>query len=229
VVPLSDDYKSTPALRWFAEDRKRDTPDWGPHPESQEEFGKGLQTTSGLIEFESSSLKKFDPDDEERPLIPKYRFSWEGHHTTALYKKYPLQLISPHPRFSFHTMGDAKESWINEIKDHRILKEDGYYYWIIRINTEDAAKREIEKDDLVRVFNDRGAVICAAQITERVPPGTVHSYESCADYDPMGKPGESADRRGCINLLTPGRYISKNACGMAPNSCLVQIEKWKED
>ncbi|GAH01047.1 unnamed protein product, partial [marine sediment metagenome] len=229
VVPLSEDYTSTPALRWFAENRKRDTPDWGPHPESQEEFGKGLQTTSGLIEFESSSLKKFDPTDEERPLIPKYRLSWEGHHTTKIYKKYPLQLISPHPRFSFHTMGDGKESWINEIPDHRVLKEDGYYYWIIRINSNDAAKRGIKQSDLVRAFNDRGAVICAAQVTERLPPGTAHSYESCADYDPVGRPGESADRRGCINLLTPGRYISKNACGMAPNSCLIQIEKWKEE
>ncbi|MCP4600168.1 MAG: molybdopterin-dependent oxidoreductase, partial [Proteobacteria bacterium] len=82
VVPMPENYKPTPALRWFAEDRKRDTPDWGPHPESQAEFGKGLQTTSGLIEFESSSLKRFDPDDEERPLIPKYIPSWEGHHTT---------------------------------------------------------------------------------------------------------------------------------------------------
>ena len=138
-------------------------------------------------------------------------------------------MISPHPRFSFHTMGDGKESWINEIPDHRVLKEDRYYYWIIRINSNDAAKRGIKQSDLVRVFNDRGAVICAAQVTERVPPGTVHSYESCADYDPAGRPGESADRSGCINLLTPGRYISKNACGMAPNSCLIQIEKWKEE
>ena len=227
VVPMPEDYKSTPALRWFAEDRERDTPDWGPHPECQEEFGKGLQTTSGLIEFESSSLKKFDPEDEERPLIPKYIPSWEGHHTTRLYTKYPLQLISPHPRFSFHTMGDAKESWINEIKDHRVLKEDGYYYWIIRINSKDAKERGIKENDLVKVFNDRGAVICAAQVTERVPPGTVHSYESSADYDPMGKPGESTDRNGCINLLTPSRYITKNSCGQAPNSCLVQIEKWK--
>ncbi len=225
VVPLPEDYKPTPALRWFAEDRRRDTPDWGPHPESQEEFGKGLQTTSGLIEFESSSLKKFDPEDEERPLIPKYIPSWEGHHTTELYAKYPLQLISPHPRFSFHTMGDAKESWVNEVKDHRVLKEDGHYYWIIRINSKDAEMRGIRQNDLVRVFNDRGAVICAAQVTERVPPGTVHSYESSANYDPVGKPGESADRGGCINLLTPGRYITKNACGQAPNSCLVEVEK----
>lgn len=228
VVPLPDDYQSTPALRWFAEDRKRDTPDWGPHPESQVEFGKGLQTTSGLIEFESSSLRKFDPDDEERPLLPQYRQSWEGHHTADLLNKYPLQMISPHPRFSFHTMGDAKESWINEIENHRVLKEDGYYYWIIRLNSRDAEARGISRHDLVKVFNDRGAVICAAQLTERLPPGIVHSYESCADYDPTGEPGESTERKGCINILTPGRYISKNACGMAPNSCLVQIERYEQ-
>ena len=225
VVPLPDDYKSTPALRWYAEDRKKDTPDWGPHPESQEEFGKGLQTTSGLIEFESSSLKKFDPGDEERPLIPKYIHSWEGHHTTRLTSKYPLQLITPHPKFSFHTMGDGKETWTDEIKDHRVLI-DGYYYWIIRLNTKDAEARGIRENDLVKTFNDRGEVILAAQVTERVPPGTVHSYESCADYDPVGKPGESADRAGCVNIVTPGRYITKNSCGQAPNSCLVQIEKY---
>ena len=209
VVPLPEDYQPTPALRWFAEGREKDTPDAGPPPESQAEFGKGLQTTSGLIEFESSSLKKFDPGDEERPVIPKYIPSWEGHHTTRLYKKYPLQLITPHPRFSLHTHNDAKEGWINDVKDHRILKEDGYNYWIIRINTRDADKRGIKDKDLVRVFNDRGEVILAAQVTERLPPGTVHSYESCADYDPLGIPGESPDRAGCINLLTPGRYITR--------------------
>jgi trimethylamine-N-oxide reductase (cytochrome c) len=226
VVPIPKDYKSTPALRWFAEGRAKDTPDWGPHPETQEELGKGLQTTSGLIEFVSSSLRKFDPGDEERPLMPKYLESWEGHHTTRLYNKYPLQMISPHPRFSFHTMGDAKDSWMNDVKDHRVLKEDGYYYWIIRINSRDAEARGIGDEDLVKVFNDRGEVICAAQVTERVPPGTVHSYESCADYDPVGRPGEGADRSGCVNILTPARYITKNSAGMAPNSCLVQIEKY---
>lgn len=227
VVPFPDDRESTPALRWFAEGRAKDTPDWGPHPESQEEMGKGLQTASGKIEFESSSLKRFDPDDEERPLIPKYRPSWEGHRTTELYEKYPLQLISPHPRFSFHTMGDAKQSWINEIKDHRIKKEDDYYYWIIRINSKDAQDRNISDGDLVKAFNDRGEVILCAQVTERVPPGTVHSYESSAEYDPLDKPGESADRSGCINILTPGRYISKNACGQAPNSCLIEITRYE--
>ncbi len=229
VVPMPKDYKPTPGLRWFAEDREKDTPDWGPPPYEQVEAGKGLQTTSGKIEFESSSLKKFDSSDEERPPLPRYIESWEGHHTTRLYTKYPLQLISPHPRFSFHTHQDYKEAWMNEIKDHRVLKEDGHYYWIIRINTKDAERRQIKDRDLVKVFNDRGAVICATQITERIPPGTVHSYESCAEYEPLGTPGESPDRAGCINILTPSRYISKNASGMAPNSCLVEIEKYQEE
>ncbi len=228
VVPMPEEKKSTPGMRWFAEDKIRDTPDWGPHPETQAEFGKGLQTISGKIEFECSSLLRFDPDDEERPPIPKYIHSWEGHHTKELYDKFPLQLISPHPRFSFHTVGDAKGSWINEIEDHRILKDDGYYYWIIRINTKDADRRGLKDEELVEVFNDRGRVLCAAKITERVPPGTVHSYESSAEYDPLGKPGESIDRAGCINLLTPSRYITKNSCGSAPNSCLVEIKKYTD-
>jgi trimethylamine-N-oxide reductase (cytochrome c) len=227
VVPVAPDYRPTPALRWFAEGRPKDTPDWGPHPECQAEAGRGLQTASGKIEFVSSSLGRFDPADPERPLMPTYIPSWEGHHTSGLYERYPLHLVSPHPRYSFHTMGDAKDSWVNDVKDHRVLI-GGYYYWIIRINTGDAEARGIRQNDLVRVFNDRGEVILAAQVTERVPPGTVHSYESSAEYDPVGEPGASPDRAGCVNLLTPSRYITKNSAGMAPNSCLVQVARYKE-
>ena len=86
-------------------------------------------------------------------------------------------------------MGDGKESWINEVKDHRSLSPDGRYYWIMRLNTADAAARGISDGDLIRAFNDRGSVILAAQVTERVPPGTVHSYESCSDYLPAESPG----------------------------------------
>jgi len=228
VVPLPKDYKPTPTLRWFAENRKKDTPDWGPIggatqglPDSEGH----IDTQTGLIEFESQSLKRFDPNDEERPPVTKYIPSWEGHHTKELYSKYPLQLISPHPAYSFHTMYDGKGCWINEIPEHRVKAEDGHYYWVIRINPVDARKRGIKDNDIVKAYNDRGAVLLAAQVTERVPPGVVHSYESCAIYEPIGEPGESPDRGGCINLLTPHRYMSKNACGQAPNSCLIEIKK----
>ncbi len=228
VVPMPDDYKPTPALRWFAENRHRDTPDWGPVGAAVEGLPDregNLSTQTGKIEFESQSLKRFDPDDPERPLVPKYIPSWEGHHTTELLENYPLQLISPHPRFSFHTQYDGKESWMNEIPEHRVKAKDGHYYWVIRLNKVDADKRGIKSNDIVRVFNDRGVVLCAAQVTGRVPTGVVHSYESSAEYQPIGEPGESPDKGGSINLLTNHRFMSKNACGMAPNSCLVEIAK----
>ncbi len=226
VVPFPKNHTSTPALRWFAEGRKRDTPDWGPAP--GDTVGTvGLQTQSGKIEFVASSLLKMDVEDAERPPMgPQYIASWEGHRTTELYSKYPLQMVSPHPRFSFHTMGDSKESWINDVKDHRVLI-DGHRYWIMRLNTKDAAVRDIRENDLIRAFNDRGSVILAAQITERVPSGTVHSYESCADYLPIGEPGKAADRAGCVNLLTPKRHVTPTSIGQAPNSCLIQVEKWE--
>jgi trimethylamine-N-oxide reductase (cytochrome c) len=231
VVPSPKDRKSTPALRWFAEDREKDTPDWGPAPWDQIK-GKGLQTMSGKIEFVASSLKRLEATgtiDPERPAMgPQHIDSWEGHHTKELYDKYPLQMVSPHPKFSFHTMGDAKDSWTDEVKDHRVLKEDGHYYWIMRVNTKDAAARGIKDGDLIRAFNDRGSVILATQVTERVPPGTVHSYESCAEYDPLGAPGESPDRGGCVNILTNKRFVTPTSTGMANNSCLIQVERWTQ-
>jgi molybdopterin guanine dinucleotide-containing S/N-oxide reductase-like protein len=227
VVPAPrEDLKSPCAYRWFAEGRLRDIPEAAPLPSDYtEEYLKGLQTQSGKIEFECSSLKRFDPHDPERPPISKYIPSWEGHRTKELLKKYPLQLITPHPRFSYHTHMDGKESFVNSVKDHR-MAVDGYEYWIVRINRRDAQERGIEDRDLVKMFNDRGAVILAARLTERLPRGTVHSYSSCATYDPIGEPGYSPDRGGCVNQLTPSRTLIRKSHGVASNSCLVQIERW---
>jgi trimethylamine-N-oxide reductase (cytochrome c) len=98
----------------------------------------------------------------------------------------------------------------------------------MRVNPRDAEARGIKDGDLIKAYNDRGTVVLVAQITERIRPGVVHAYESCAVYEPMGEPGESPDKGGCVNVLTPHRFISKNACGMAPNSCLIEIAKWEQ-
>jgi molybdopterin guanine dinucleotide-containing S/N-oxide reductase-like protein len=227
VVPApKENMRHATSFRWFAEDRLKDVPEIAPLPSDYaEQVFKGLQTQSGKIEFVSSSLKRFDPNDEERPVMTKHIPSWEGHHSTELYAKYPLQLISPHPRYTFHTTGDGKEAWISDIDEHR-MEIDGYRYWILRLNPKDAEFRGIKYSDLVRVYNDRGSVLCAADVTQRVPPGTVHSYEGSAVYDPTGDHGASTDRGGCINLLTPSRPMIKKSSSMAANSCLVQIEKW---
>jgi trimethylamine-N-oxide reductase (cytochrome c) len=187
--------------------------------------GKGLPTPSGKIEFYAQNLAEFDCNDKERPPVPHYISSWEGH-ASDLAKKYPLQLITVHSRYSFHTQHDSKITWLSEIPHHRGLK-DGYYWWPIQVNPNDAQARRIKHGDIVKVFNDRGAVLCITEVTERMRKGVVRSHEASSKYDPIepGVPG-SIDRGGCMNLLTPNRFISKNASGMAPNSTLVEIAKW---
>jgi len=225
VPPEKEELRAPTAFRWFAEGRLKDVPE--PHPLPSEytgDFREGLQTQSGKIEFEASSLKRYG-EDPERPPLNKYIPSWEGMQTKDLVAKYPLQLVSTHVRFSYHTKGDGKDSTLNDIAEHRI-KVDGYYYWIARIHAADAAARGIKQHDLVRLYNDRGSVICVAVVTERVHPGNVYTQESCAVYDPMGKPGESTDRGGCVNLLTPHRSQTAKTTASSPNSCLIQIEKW---
>ena len=106
-------------------------------------------------------------------------------------------------------------------RDGAVVKRDD---GIVIIVPEKA--RGLSLHDLVRVYNDRGAVVCAARLTQRLPRGVVHAYESSAVYDPIGEPGYSVDRGGCINQLTPKRSIAKKVTGTAANSCLVQIEPW---
>jgi anaerobic selenocysteine-containing dehydrogenase len=78
----------------------------------------------------------------------------------------------------------------------------------------------------VKLYNDRGAVICAARLTERLKSGVIHCRQASAVYDPLGEPGKSADRGGCVNLLTPKRMQTKKVHSAAYNSCLIEIEKW---
>ncbi|HLA83106.1 MAG TPA: molybdopterin-dependent oxidoreductase, partial [Thermoleophilia bacterium] len=60
VVPApAEDKRPKLGMRWFAEGRAKDTPDWGPPPWEQV-GGEGLQTMSGKIEFVPSSLKRLE-------------------------------------------------------------------------------------------------------------------------------------------------------------------------
>jgi trimethylamine-N-oxide reductase (cytochrome c) len=62
---------------------------------------------------------------------------------------------------------------------------DGHRYWIMRLNTKDAAVRASGRTTSSGPSTTAGRSSCGAD-TERVPSGTVHSYESCADYLPSG-------------------------------------------
>jgi anaerobic selenocysteine-containing dehydrogenase len=225
LVPVPENYKSTPGLRWFHEGRDCDTPDIN-NPKRGTAKAKEVGTFSGKIEFVSESLKKLSPEDQERPPTARYIPSWEGYNS-GLAAFYPLQLISPHPRMSFHTHHDTHVPWLGEIPANRVLK-NGYYWHTIRLHPQDAGSRGIRAGDIIKLYNDRGAVLGIADVTERMRPGVIHSYEGSSSYDPV-EPGNphSPDRGGCVNILSSSRLMSQNVPGMAPNSCLIEVSLWE--
>lgn len=228
VVPAEQEcLRDAVNMRWFAEDRMKDIPE--PHPLPSQwsgQFGKGLQTPSGKFEFMPTTLQRSDPSNPERPVLNRYIPSWEGPHSSALVGRFPLQMIATHSRFSFHTNVDGKQSATNDIEDHRTLV-DGHYYWLLRMSEADARARGIRHRELVKVHNERGAVICAADVSSLVTPGVVKSFESSAEFQMIEVDGERVEIGGCMNILTPSRTAMKGTSSMAPNSCMVQVSPWR--
>ena len=58
-----------------------------------------------------------------------------------------------------------------------------------RISRQDAEARGIQDDDLIRLCNHRGSVVCAAQVTDRLRPGMVSAY---AARPSTGRPASPA-------------------------------------
>ena len=101
------------------------------------------------------------------------------------------------------------------------------------LNLQEAAKRGIENEDIVKVYNERGAVLGGAYITERLMPGVAYmDHGARCDWI---IPGE-LERGGAINLISPAGTTSKNCVGQATSGYLVEVEKvamiqmaeWKE-
>jgi trimethylamine-N-oxide reductase (cytochrome c) len=226
LPPISEEQDYPTEMRWFTEGRAKDTPEMTTMPSQHTgTIGYGLGTPSSKFEFVPTSLRMIEGIDPNRPAVNRYIPSWEGTHTSELYSKYSLQLLTSHPPFSFHTQNDGKAAAINSIKDHRITV-DGRAYWILRMCPEDAAKRGLVQHDLVKVYNDRGAVICAVDVAPTVMPGSAKSYGSSAELNLITTPEGVVDRGGCMNMLTSSRQISKTSDGIAPNTCLVEVKKW---
>ena len=73
IPPNKKEHRDPLSWNWYYENRKKDVPEPMPLPSDyKDEYLKGIQTQSGKIEFEASSLKRFDSEDPERPPIVKY-------------------------------------------------------------------------------------------------------------------------------------------------------------
>lgn len=225
VVPADpEDARAPTANRWYYEGRKKDTPEPYPLPADYVgEFGEGLQTTSGKFEFLPDTLNQID--DPARPPLNRYQKSYENAEAEPVLADFPLQLLTPHTRYPFHIMGDDEGCTLQDIREHRVTV-NGHSYLVARVNREDAEERGVKDDDLIRLWNLRGSVVCAAQVTDRLRPGVVSACTGSAQYRPAGEPGNSTDLGGCVNMLNPKKTITEQASGMAPNTSLIQFEKW---
>jgi trimethylamine-N-oxide reductase (cytochrome c) len=221
VPPPKDDDKQPVDMRWFAEGRTKDLPEANPLPGVYSTgFSQGLPTQSGKFEFVPSSLRRIEQIDPARPAVNRYINSQSG-----VKQKFPLQLVTNHPVYSFHTQADGKNSHISTINEHR-MNVDGYRYWVLRIGPNDAATRGLRSGDLVRVYNAQASVICAIDVSQLVKDGVTRGNESCGVLDLIQTAVGMVDRGGCLNLLTPGKKMSQTADGIVPNSCWVEVEKW---
>jgi trimethylamine-N-oxide reductase (cytochrome c) len=187
--------------------------------------GRGLDTPTGKLEIKSTGLAQYLPHDDERPPVPRYIPYGETHQESLLHpraKRYPLLLVSNHPRWRFHAQGDDI-TWFREILTCKIRGPDGYFYEPLWMHPIDAEKRGIKHGDIVRVYNERGIVLCAAYVTERMLPGSVLVHHGArADLisiDPL------IDRGGAINLIVPSKPTSRNTVGMVCSGILVEVEK----
>ena len=160
-----------------------------------------FSTPTGKIEIYSTSIAA-NPDPHGLGRIPAIP-TWIPPHAGD--PRYPLELISPKSRARTHSTHDNQEI---------LSRADRQDVWM---HPADAAARGIVNGQAVRVFNQRGATILPAHVTDRIARGVVSIKEGA-----WFTPGESgADTRGCANVLTEDRATPAGA--PTYNTCLVEI------
>lgn len=171
-----------------------------------------LTTPSGKIEIFSETIAGFNYDDCWGHPAWFDKHEWLG---SKLAKKYPLHLNSNQPKKKLHSQLDFG-------RNSRNAKVNGRE--IVRMHPADAASRNIKDGDIVRLFNDRGACLAAARLTDSIRPRVVE-LPTGSWYDPMDpERGGSLEVHGNPNVLTRDKGTSKLAQGPTAHSCLVEIE-----
>jgi anaerobic dimethyl sulfoxide reductase subunit A len=159
-------------------------------------------TPSGKIEVYSTVLAA-NPNPYGLGIIPPTPTWFAPDDDT---QRFPLSLCTPKSRARTHS--------IHGNQPH-LAKVDPDTVWM---HPDDAAARGIADGQRVRVFNDIGATILPAQVTDRIAPGVV-SIKEGAWYTPGA---DGTDGQGCANVLTTDRAAP---CGATTyNTNQVQIE-----
>ena len=173
-----------------------------------------LKTPSGRIEIFSETVAGFAYEDCPGHPVWLAPPEWLG--TTD--ERYPLHLLSNQPRTKLHSQLDhGPVSAAAKVKG----REEAF------MHPGDAAARQIEEGQIIRIFNDRGAIYAGVRITDQIRPGVlVVPTGAWLDPDPDSP---SLCKHGNPNMLTPDRPTSKLAQGPAAHSCLVEAEAADQD
>jgi trimethylamine-N-oxide reductase (cytochrome c) len=181
-----------------------------------------LDTPTGKLEiFSTVIFERFGADDPEVGAAPRYIPETEGRYSKDILARYPLQLLTTHPKYRFHGKYNGV-SWLKEL--YKVKGPDGYEYEPVYMNSGDAKARGLEDDDIVRVFNDRGQILAGVVCTQRLDAGVIKCSYGSWD-DPLEPKSGALDRGGNANRLTTSRPMSKHHGGIATGSTLVEIEK----
>jgi len=128
-------------------------------PECYAPFAEGrFPTPSGRCEFWSERLRERGDDPLPAVILPRESTDTDP----ALGARYPLAFISPPARNFLNSSFANLPAFLAEERTPRLL-----------VHPDDAAKRGIATGMQVRAFNDRGAFVAEAQVSDRTRPGVV--------------------------------------------------------
>ncbi len=176
-----------------------------------------LKTPSGRIEIFSDEIASFGYDD--CPGHPTWLEPAEWHGADKA-KDYPLHMLSNQPRHRLHSQMDP--GTVSQAA--KIAGREP-----VRINTDDAAARGIVDGDVVRVFNERGACLAGAEVSDDIRPGVI-MLATGGWYDPTtaGEVG-ALDKQGNPNMLTLDKGTSRLAQSPSAQTALVEVERYEGD
>jgi biotin/methionine sulfoxide reductase len=166
-----------------------------------------LRTPSGKIEIFSERIAGFGYHDCPGHPIWMDPAEWLGNA-----KENQLHLISNQPKNKLHSQ-----------LDHGPLSEANRIggYEPALLHPSDAAARGIRQHDIIKVFNSRGACLCAAVLSEdirqsvtQISTGAWLNIQDDGDLCQQGNP----------NVLCLDKGTSELGQGPIAHSCLVEIE-----
>jgi biotin/methionine sulfoxide reductase len=172
-----------------------------------------LKTPSGRIEIYSERIASFGYEDCPPHATWLEPVEWLG---AKVSERYPLHLLSDQP-------GDKLHSQFDHGPHSRATKVRGRQP--MTLHPADAAARGIREGDLIRAFNDRGACLAAARLSDRIRRGVVR-LSTGAWFDPAASgSNRPLEKHGNPNALTLDIGTSQLSQGCSAQTCLVEVER----